>query len=139
MSMTLYVIMSLSDVPNTDDLNEISKSLDVPVVYSENVDLKEHSGFLPAKLNGMDSGVETYVAPLSDFTDYFPSHDFSSYSEPVVVTFRWGGNMEEMIVALNSAYLLGYQKQAIAFEPQSGIYLDNEQVKEGAEAMANGI
>ncbi|GEA08827.1 hypothetical protein KUL42_35880 [Alteromonas sp. KUL42] len=139
MSMTLYVIMSLNDVPDTNELNELSNKLTVPVIFSENVDLKEHSGFLPAKLNDSDSGVETYLAPLSELEEYFPTYDFSPYEEPVVVTFRWGGNMEEMIVALYSAYLLGYEKQVITFESQSGIYLTNEQVKEGAEAMVNGI
>ena len=48
--------------------------------------------------------------------------------------------MSEMVVALNSAYLLGYQKNSATLEPQSGVFLSNEQVKEGVEAMSvNGI
>ncbi|KTF09001.1 hypothetical protein [Pseudoalteromonas sp. H103] len=139
MSMTLYVILSLSDVPNTDSLNELSKKLNVPVYYSENVDFTKHTGFLPVKLNDEDSGVETYMSPLSEFSDYFPSFDSSTYQEPVVITFRWGGDMNEMIVALNSAYLIGCEKESIVFEPQGGTFLTNEQVKEGAVAMSNGI
>lgn len=140
MSMTMYVILSVSDVPNTNSLNELSKHLTVPISYSENVDLKKHTGFLPVKLKGEDSGVETYMSPLSEFSDYFPSFDSSAYQEPVVITFRWGGDMNEMIVALNSAYLLGYEKRSTVFEPQSGMFLTNEQVKEGADAMfKNGI
>ncbi|KTF12244.1 hypothetical protein, partial [Pseudoalteromonas sp. 10-33] len=91
MSMTMYVILTLSDVPNTNSLNELSKQLNAPVQYLENVDIKKHTGFLPVKLNGEESGVETYMSPLSEFTDYFPSFDSSGYDEPVVVTFRWGG------------------------------------------------
>lgn len=140
MSMTMYVILSLSDVPNTNSLNELSVQLNTPVQYLENVDLKKHTGFLPVKLKGEDSGVETFMSPLSEFSDYFPAFHSSAFIEPVVVTFRWGGDMNEMVVALNSAYLLGYQKNSATFEPQSGVFLSNEQVKEGAEAMsANGI
>lgn len=136
MSMTMYVIMSISDVPNTNALNELSNQLNTPVQYSENVDLKEHTGFLPVKLKGNNSGVETYMSPLSEFSDYFPNFDSSSYKEPVVITFRWGGDLQEMVVALNSAYLLGYEKNSTVFEPQSGMFLTNEQIKEGADTMS---
>jgi len=140
MSMTLYVILSLSDVPNTNALNNLAKQLNTPVYYVENVELKEHTGFLPVKLKTEDSGVETYMSPYSEFTDYFPNFDSSVYQKPVVITFRWGGDMNEMVIALNSAYLLGYEKQSAVFEPQSGIFLTNAQVKEGAEAvLGNGI
>jgi len=140
MSMTLYVILSLSDVPNTNALNDLAKQLNTPVYYVENVELKVHTGFLPVKLKTEDSGVETYMSPYSEFTDYFPKFDSSVYQKPVVITFRWGGDLNEMVIALNSAYLLGYEKQSAVFEPQSGIFLTNEQVKEGAEAvLGNGI
>ncbi|MCF6442930.1 hypothetical protein L1077_26250 [Pseudoalteromonas luteoviolacea] len=120
MSMTMYVFLSISDVPNTNSLNELSKQLNSSVHYMENVDLKEHTGFLPIQLSGNNSGVEIYMLPLSEFLDYFPSFDSSTFEKPVVITFRWGGDMNEMLVALKSAYLLGYEKQSAVFEPQSG-------------------
>lgn len=140
MSMTLYVILTLSDVPNTTALNEKAARLKTPLEFSENIDLRTHSGFLPIKLGGEPSGVETYTSPYSEFTDYFPDFDISPYKEPVVITFRWGGDLNEMVVALNSAYLLSHDVVSTVFEPQSGMFLTSEQVKEGADAMfADGI
>ena len=140
MSMTLYVILTLSDVPNTTALNEKAARLKTPLEFSENIDLRTHSGFLPIKLGGEPSGVETYTSPYSEFTDYFPDFDISPYKEPVVITFRWGGDLNEMVVALNSAYLLSHDVVATVFEPQSGMFLTSEQVKKGADAMfADGL
>ncbi|GAB5386991.1 MAG: hypothetical protein Alis3KO_41140 [Aliiglaciecola sp.] len=137
MSMTLYVILSLSDVPDTNSLNEKSTLLKTPIVFSENIDLKTHSGFLPVKLKGESSGVETYFSAYSEFIEFFPNFDLSQYNEPVVITFRWGGDINEMIVALNTAYLLGHDVVSTVFEPEGGMFLTNEQVKEGADAILN--
>lgn len=140
MSMTLYVILSLNDVPDTTSLNVKATELNSPIVFSENINLKTHSGFLPVKLSGEPAGVETYASPYSEFSDYFSDFDISPYKEPVVITFRWGGDLNEMVVALNSAYLLSHDVVSAVFEPQSGMFLTSEQVKEGADAMfADGI
>jgi hypothetical protein len=48
----MYVVLSLSDVPNTNSLKELSEQLNTPVQYLDNVDLKKHTGFLPVKLKG---------------------------------------------------------------------------------------
>ena len=135
MSMTLYVVIALQDVPNTDVLNKSTNELSVPVVLESDIELSEHSGYLPAKLDGKSSGTETYVSSYSEFIEYLPEHDSPSFEEPVVITFKWSGDFQEASVSMYLAYLLSKKSDTIVFEPQSGIFLTAEQLLEGANAM----
>ena len=135
MSMTLYVVIALQDVPNTDVLNISINELSVPVVLESNIEISEHSGYLPAKLDGKNSGTETYVSSYSEFIEYLPEHDTPSFEEPVVITFKWGGDFQEASVSMYLAYVLSKKSDTIVFEPQSEIFLTAEQLLEGANAM----
>lgn len=44
MSMSLFVVLALDVEPSTNDLNLAAKELGYNIVYSENVQLKKHSG-----------------------------------------------------------------------------------------------
>jgi len=58
MSMSLFVILALESEPMTSDLNKVSKELGYNIEYSENIKLKERSGFLPVVLNSEKTGVK---------------------------------------------------------------------------------
>ncbi len=69
MSMSLYVALALTTVPSPAVINTSAQELSIPIEISA-TDLTEHSGFLPIKVSGNDSGVETYVYPASKAADY---------------------------------------------------------------------
>lgn len=135
MAMELFVILALQDVPSTDELNAAAAKLSVPVVWESNVEILRHTGFLPAKLVGIDSGSEVSVTDYSEIKSFLPEHDTSNIVDPVVVSFRWGGDFQEASVTMYAAYVLAETYTTLSFEPQSGIFLSADQLQEGAMAM----
>lgn len=137
MAMELFVIMALDKLPNTDELNVLASDNTIPIVYHSNTELRQHTGYLPAVLNKTKSGVEIYTTPYKEASNYFPSFDNAKYKEPIVVTFRWGGNFQEMTVALSTAYLLTEGYDATTFEPQGGSFLSADDLKKSALSLLN--
>ncbi|WKE64796.1 hypothetical protein PVT67_14150 [Gallaecimonas kandeliae] len=135
MSMELFVIMALKDMPNTDQMNALAVKESLPIIFNAHVDMKKHTGYLPAVLNGKKSGVETYVSDYGAVSADFPDFDSGKYESPVVVTFRWGGDFSEMTVAMAMAYLLSENFSATTFEPQGGTFLNTEDLQQGFKAL----
>jgi hypothetical protein len=133
--MELFVILALQDVPGTDELNLAANKLSVPLVLEKEIDLSTQTGFLPAKINNNNSGAEVYVTPYAEIKSFLPEHDISNITNPVVITFRWGGDFQEAAVSMYSAYIISENYVSITFEPQSGVFLSSQQLLEGASAM----
>lgn len=137
MAMELFIIMALDKLPNTDELNVLASDHTIPIVYHSNIELRQHTGYLPAVLSKKKSGVEIYKTPYKEVSSYFPSFDNAQYKEPIVVTFRWGGDFHEMTVALSTAYLLTEGYDAITFEPQGGSFLSADDLKISVFSLLN--
>jgi len=135
MSMELIVIIALQDVPNSNELNSAAIELNTPIAIESEIDLSKHRGFLPVKLEQNDSVIEFYLSPYSEYAKYFPEQQTQPFAEPVVITFRWGGDFQEASVAMYIAYVLSESSDTIVFEPQGGTFLDSTQLLEGAYAM----
>ena len=81
--------------------------------------------------------METYIIEYSDLGPYLPEHNISSIKEPVVLSFRYGGNFQEAEVAMYSAYILSVKYNAITFEPQGGTFPDSAQLLDAASSVKN--
>ena len=65
MSMGLYVVLALTNALSSDGINSAAKEMNIPLVVSS-TDLSKQSGYLPMKISGKDSGVETFVYPAKE-------------------------------------------------------------------------
>ncbi|WP_016954316.1 hypothetical protein [Catenovulum agarivorans] len=130
MSMSLFVVLALEIEPNTNDLNAAAKELAYVVEYTPNVNLKKHSGFLPAKLESQDAGMETYSFAVSELPAPFKSLLPKQYSQGVVYQFKFGGNPIEAQTAFTTAIILSSKYNGITIEDQSGAILSPEQLAE---------
>ncbi|GAA3935681.1 hypothetical protein [Litoribacillus peritrichatus] len=135
MSMSLYLFLTLDTPLKTKNLNEAAKSLGVPIVYEENIDLAGHAGFLPAVLNGLKTGVEVYKTPYSQVAELLASSDSVDPDNTVVIEFRWGGDFYEGTTALYTAMIYSAKYNGVAFDPMSGRYLGADQLVQGVEAF----
>ena len=133
MSITLAAVVSLSCSMTTRDLNAYAKEFDAPVFVTQEVDLRTHSGFVPATLYGKDAGVETYYEEGAKILEMLPK-DFSVDADSSgVVLFRFGSRAEEAATALYIAYALSKKCGAALFDDQSGKYMSAEMAKETAK------
>ena len=66
----------------------------------------EHSGFLPCKLFGQDSGVETYCSPAKQVFDDPAVLEELAGDRDYCISFRWGGQFHEAACAMILSYAL---------------------------------
>jgi hypothetical protein len=126
--MSLFVVLALSVDPSTEELNEYSKKNGHNIEYTHETKLSEISGFLPAKLNNQDAGVEVYSFPASELPPPFKPIIGEDYNEGVVFQFRFGGNPIEAQTAFTTAIILNSKYGGIAVEDQSGSVMTIEQL-----------
>jgi len=136
MSMGLYVVLALTKAPTSDDINAGAKELSVPIVIST-TGLSSYSGFLPMKVSGTDSGVEIDVYPAIEAADIIPKNGSLDIDSSIVFEFRWGGDFKEAAAAFYTAQVLTVKYNGIVYDPESGVFLDSEQVAYGAEVFDN--
>jgi hypothetical protein len=136
MSMGLYVVLALATAPSSDEINSAAKELNIPIEISA-AELTSHSGFLPVKVAGNDSGVQTFIYPATEAKGSIPENEKIDISNSIVFEFRWGGNFKEAAAAFYTAQVLTMKYKGVAFDPESGIFLGPEQIAQGAEVFAN--
>jgi len=137
MSMYILVFLALDKKISTNDLNAATVKHNIPVAYSENIKLVEHKGFLPSKLNSSDSGVTSFADKCSKYSEIVSNKAILSNPNCVAFELSWGSNFREGAVAFYTALALSEEYSAVAFDPQSNIVLDKNQLKLGAKTFAN--
>ena len=133
MSMSLFIILALESEPMTSDFNKVSKELSYNIEYSENIKLKEHSGFLPVVLNSKKSGIEVYSYPYSNLPEGLNNAAEISFGESLVYQLNFGGSPMEGATAFTTAAILCGTYDCVAIEGEGGGVLTLEQLKQGSE------
>ena len=132
MSMSLFVVLALNAEPNAEELNQYSKQYGHNIEYAHQGPLSEVSGFLPAKLNGMDAGVEVYSFPVSDFPPPLKAKTGGDFENGIVFQLRFGANPIEAQTAFTTAIILNTKYKGITIEDQAGSIMSVEQLQEAS-------
>ena len=133
MSLSLFVVLALEAQPNTNDLNKQANESDYNIVYEEHISLNTHTGFLPAKINGQETGVELYFFKATDLPNQFTSSLPEEYSKGVVYQLRFGGNPIEAQAAFTTAIIMGMKYNGLTIEDQAGTLLSVNQLSEALQ------
>jgi len=128
MSMSLFVVLALGEDLNTNDLNSIANELGYAIEYSKNIELNKHTGFLPAKLDTKDAGMETYYLAVSDLPKILRTRIPKELSNGDVYQLRFGGNPVEAQTAFTTAIILNTKYEGVTIEDQAGTILSIEQL-----------
>lgn len=136
MSMSLYVMLTAEHNPSSKDLNTAAITQQIPIEYTTNISLKKHNGYLPVKLQEFDTGVEVHTVPTSDAPLLLTKTDMT-HEQGIIYQLRWSGDFKEGAAAFYTAITLSTHYKGIAFDPESGIKLDTEQLTQGAETFFN--
>ena len=136
MSMSLFVVLALDCNTSTTNLNEYSAELGYSIEYEKNIELKSHSGFLPATINGEIAGVESYSYPVTDLPDDFTAQVPAKLIDGQVYQFRFGGRESEAVSAFTTAIILNTKCHGITIDDQSVTVLTVEQLTQGLSYFA---
>jgi len=133
--MCIFLLLT-SDTPlKTENLNEIAKTMALPIQFNSNIDLGTHSGFLPATVNGVKQAVETLKLAFSEVALLLPANKDINPEDTVVIQFRWGGDPNEKLIALYTAMLYTSSYDGIVFDSKLNKYLNTEQLKQSIESL----
>jgi hypothetical protein len=131
MSMSLFVILALDCDTTTSKLNEYSDELGYSIQYEKDIELKTHSGFLPATVSGRAAGVESYSFPVKELPDFFQVLVPQQLTNGLVYQFRFGGRESEAVSAFSTAILLNTKCNGVTIDDQTGTVIPVEQLIQG--------
>ena len=101
-----FAFIHRARVPSRDQWQQAVDESGFDLVIYEGLQPFSHSGFLPCKLLGADSGVETYHGPASEAVPEADVLKELSGGRDFCITFRWGGSFQEAACAMILSYAL---------------------------------
>jgi hypothetical protein len=135
MSMSLFLLLPLDAPLKTEHLNEAAIKLEVPIVFNSDIDLGNHSGFLPALVNGTRAGVEILKLSFAEVSYVLPPNKDITSTETLVIQFRLGVDSNETLIALYTALLYLSCFNGIAFDSMSNQYFTTEQLQQNIDTI----
>ncbi len=117
MSMELHAYIAKSSVPDRETWQNAINRLGFSLELDESLKENEDSGYLPCKLNGEESGFEIYYEPPDEYI-----HEAPELREPIgtrdwCISFRWGGDMDELACVFMAAAALVTACDAVVHDP----------------------
>lgn len=129
MSIELHIFLPDSPALTVQAWQGAVEAAAFPMILDEEIDLASHSGFLPARYDGKQTGFEFYVDPASDILAAYPHVAAQVGPRTKCATFRWGGDLLEMCAALSAAASLAKLTKGLYFYP------DDDLICEADEAL----
>lgn len=134
MTMELIVVLAMGRAPTIDAWQRALHSRNIPVEFVQHVDLKTHSGFLPTRTSGQNSGFEFSEDSFREIAGLYPAIANVKLKHPVVFTFEWGGDFTECMSVFYTAEVLVSGFGGIAYDPQVDAAMDSSALSKMATA-----
>lgn len=129
MSIELYILLADSRVPTRAAWQEAIEQVGFPTVLDPTLDVRKHSGFLPALYNGEETGFEYSLEPAAEILSFYPHLSKQAGGRDATACFRWGGDLTEMAAALSAAAALAKLTDGLYY------YADDDLLYNADEAL----
>lgn len=105
-----YVFLKSGNVPTRDQWQQAIDHAGFDFILDPKLDPRTNAGFVPCKLNGVETGVEIYFDDSVEFMN-----DFANIAgdRDCCISFRWGGSMEECACAMIASLALATRFGAV--------------------------
>jgi hypothetical protein len=101
-----YAFIHKNKVPSRAQWQEAVDAAGFDLQIYPELQAFEHSGFMPCKLLGKDSGVETYYSPAGEIFEDPAAIEELAVDRDYCISFRWGGSFREAACAMILSYAL---------------------------------
>lgn len=132
MSVELLVVLAATKAPDWSSWNQALWEAHVPASLSRSVDLQHHDGYLPVRVQGRATGFYFQVESAADLRVQYPALTTVPVIKPIVYSLSYGAHPDECAAAFLSASVLVSRFDGVVFDPQQGVLLSLDQVKDGA-------
>lgn len=133
--MELLVLFAVGDAPDFQEWNDALSNRSISVSITEETDLSTHSGFLPMRLEGDDTGLYFLIEDYEEVALNIPTLREVSIDEPVVYSLGFGGDLLEGAVVFYSASALTAEFNGMAFDTQGGGFMKADELLEAARQL----
>lgn len=118
MSMELHVFLAKSRVPDFRQWQAAIDALGYDVKLDGSLAVDRVEGFVPVKLKGRTSGFELYLESGADLLKSYSNARAAVANRDVALSFRWGGDLNEMVCVLVAAAALTQLADGVWYDPQ---------------------
>jgi hypothetical protein len=139
MSIEMYAFIHEADIPDRGSWQDSINSLGFPLELDDDLDPMQSTGFTPCKIAGIPSGFEIYLESAEDILESFPEQriDFNEFEK--VISFRWGGHLEELACSLASSAALVKEHNAKVLFPDEDLVYDLDTLVKTAREVIDSI
>ena len=131
MSLNTLVILRDDQLPSIAQWQRALYDAGINLQLDAIEDLRGHTGYLPAKLNGIDSGFEWYFGPVDEVFGQTPD---GIGGRGHAASFVTHGEVHETLCALYAAGVLTGISNGLFFDEDAGAFVPGER---GVEIAAN--
>jgi hypothetical protein len=128
-----YAFIHKDKVPAVSEWQEAVDAAGFDLRIDPGLEVFEHSGFLPCKLFGQDSGVETYYSPAKRVFDDAAAFEELARGRDYCISFRWGGRFDEAACAMILSYALASSFGAVVSYDGDAPYEDLAALRKDTE------
>ena len=136
MSIELHAFIRGPDIPDRASWQVTINSLGFPVELHPGLDPLTSRGFTPCTIAGRASGFEIYLDTAESLIAAYPHKkgELSRYDK--VISFRWGGHMDELACSFASAAALAAGHGATVYYPDDDlIYQADVLIRQAREVV----
>jgi hypothetical protein len=139
MSIELYAFLTKNNVPSQI---EWQKSIDkFGFDFKIDPELKPFvdSGFSPCKLSGEVSGFEIYYETSKSITNDYPEILEMLDERDCCISFRFGGDVKELISSLIASASLIKSFDALVYDPSENVFYQADDIIEEVHQLLGNI
>ena len=133
MSLELLVILAASKAPDLTAWDQALSAAHVPASFAASADLPHHTGFLPVKVEGRDTGFYFLTESYAELATQYPTIANIGLEKPTVYSLGYGGHRDECAAVFFSASVLVSRFGGVAFDPQDDALMSAEQLSDAAK------
>lgn len=139
-----FAFIHKNKVPTPDQWQAAVDAAGFDLKLDPELKVFEDEGFMPCKLFGKDSGVETYYSPIDELFDDRAEAEELAGDRDFCISFRWGGRYSEAACAMVLSYVLAHSFGAVVsyefedpYEDLDALRKETEEIlKEAAKELA---
>ena len=130
-----YVFIHKDRVPVVSEWQRAIDAAGFELRIDPDLKVFEHSGFLPCKLLGRESGVETYYSPAKEVFEDPAIVEELAGDRDYCISFRWGGEFDEAACAMILSYTLASSFGALVSYEGESLYEDLAALRRDTEEL----
>ncbi len=128
MSNELHVFLA-GEFPTRAAWQSAIDKLGFPFQLDPDLDLEKDSGFSPSLLRGKDSGFEICFEEAAELLQTYPNIKGKIEGREKVISFRWGGDLNECACVMAAAAGLVECCQALVYFPQDDCWYEASELR----------